>query len=254
MKGFRKPAAPPLRAPAVLIAAAIALAGAVPGSGSGAEEPQEVRQKRIDMVNRQIAARGITDRNVLEVMMEVPRHLFVPEAIRERAYDDSPLPIEEGQTISQPYIVALMTELLEIQPGDRVMEIGTGSGYQAAVLSGLAAQVYTIEIKEPLYLKATAILEELGLDNVHTRHGDGYYGWEEQAPFDGIMITAAVDHVPPPLLQQLVNGGKLVLPLGHPFSFQNLVVVTRRGEDYQLRQITGVLFVPMTGKALENYR
>jgi protein-L-isoaspartate(D-aspartate) O-methyltransferase len=252
-----KPGASPaalLRAPAALIAAAIALVAVVSVSGSGVEEPQQIRQRRIDMVNRQIAARGIRDQKVLEVMREVPRHLFVPEAIRDRAYDDSPLPIDEGQTISQPYIVALMTELLEIQPHHRVMEIGTGSGYQAAVLSGLAAQVYTIEIKEPLYRKATAILEELQLSNIHTRHGDGYYGWEEQAPFDGIMITAAVDHVPPPLLRQLVDGGKLVLPLGHPFSFQNLVVVTKRGEDYRLRQVTGVLFVPMTGKALETYR
>ena len=213
-----------------------------------------MRQKRFDMVSRQIAARGVRDAEVLEAMRAVPRHLFVPQTLQDRAYDDSPLPIGEGQTISQPYIVALMTELLEVQPDHRVLEIGTGSGYQAAVLSGLAGEVFSIEIKELLHVRATEILRELGYDNVRTLHGDGYYGWEEEAPFDGIIITAAVDHVPPPLLQQLVDGGRLVLPLGHPFSFQNLVLVTREGEDFRLQQITGVLFVPMTGKALEKYR
>ncbi|UCG00210.1 MAG: protein-L-isoaspartate(D-aspartate) O-methyltransferase [Spirochaetaceae bacterium] len=212
-----------------------------------------MRQRRLDMVSRQIAARGVKDRAVLEAMRSVPRHLFVPESIRERAYDDSPLPIGEGQTISQPYIVALMTELLEVEPDHRILEIGTGSGYQAAVLSALVDQVFSIEIKELLHRRASQVLEQLEYGNVRTRYGDGYYGWEEEAPFDGIMITAAVDHVPPPLLRQLVDGGKLVLPLGHPFSYQNLVVVTREGEDFRLRQIIGVLFVPMTGKALEKY-
>ncbi|MBN2551723.1 MAG: protein-L-isoaspartate(D-aspartate) O-methyltransferase [Spirochaetales bacterium] len=213
-----------------------------------------MRQKRFDMVSRQIEARGVGDREVLEAMRAVPRHLFVPRTLQDRAYDDSPLPIGEGQTISQPYIVALMTELLAVRPEHRVLEIGTGSGYQAAVLSGLAGEVFSIEIKELLHDRATDVLRELGYDNVRTLHGDGYYGWEQEAPFDGIIITAAVDHVPPPLLQQLVDGGRLVLPLGHPFSFQNLVVVTRKGEDFRLQQITGVLFVPMTGKALEKYR
>jgi protein-L-isoaspartate(D-aspartate) O-methyltransferase len=217
------------------------------------DEPKEMRQRRLDMVSRQIAARGIRDEAVLEAMQSVPRHLFVPKSMQERAYADSPLPIDAGQTISQPYVVALMTELLELEPQQRILEIGTGSGYQAAVLSTLVEEVFTIEIKEILYRQATERLEELGYGNVHTRHGDGYFGWEEEAPFDGIMITASVDHVPPPLLQQLVDGGKIVLPLGHPFSFQNLVVVTKDGEDYRLRQVTGVLFVPMTGKALEKY-
>jgi protein-L-isoaspartate(D-aspartate) O-methyltransferase len=217
------------------------------------DEPKEMRQRRLDMVSRQIAARGIRDEAVLEAMRSVPRHLFVPKSMQERAYADSPLPIDAGQTISQPYVVALMTELLELEPQQRILEIGTGSGYQAAVLSTLVEEVFTIEIKEILYRQATERLEELGYGNVHTRHGDGYFGWEEEAPFDGIMITASVDHVPPPLLQQLVDGGKIVLPLGHPFSFQNLVVVTKDGEDYRLRQVTGVLFVPMTGKALEKY-
>jgi protein-L-isoaspartate(D-aspartate) O-methyltransferase len=173
--------------------------------------------------------------------------------LQERAYVDSPLPIDAGQTISQPYIVALMTELLELEPQQRILEIGTGSGYQAAVLSTLVEEVFSIEIKEILHHQAAERLEELGYGNVRTRHGDGYFGWEEEAPFDGIMITASVDHVPPPLLEQLADGGKIVLPLGHPFSFQNLVVVTKEGEDYRLRQVTGVLFVPMTGKAMEKY-
>lgn len=217
------------------------------------DEPRAMRQRRFDMVSRQIAARGVRDEAVLKAMRSVPRHLFVPQGIQDSAYNDSPLPIGEGQTISQPYIVALMTELLEIQPDHRVLEIGTGSGYQAAVLSGLAEEVFSIEIKKVLHQRATEVLEELEYHNVHTRHGDGYYGWEEEAPFDSIIITAAVDHVPPPLLRQVVDGGKIVLPLGHPFSYQNLVVVTRQGEDFRLQQITGVLFVPMTGKALEGY-
>jgi protein-L-isoaspartate(D-aspartate) O-methyltransferase len=230
----------------LLVAASVVRVGAW-------DETEQMKQRRSKMVSRQIAARGIEDEAVLAQMRSVPRHLFVPQALQDDAYRDSPLPIGEGQTISQPYIVALMTELLEVQPDDRVLEVGTGSGYQAAVLSGLADRVFSIEIKELLYRRATRTLRELGYGNVRTRHGDGYYGWEEQAPFDGIMITAAVDHVPPPLLQQLVDGGKMVLPLGHPFSYQNLVVVTKEGEDYRLKQITGVLFVPMTGKALEKF-
>jgi protein-L-isoaspartate(D-aspartate) O-methyltransferase len=218
------------------------------------DEPELMRSRRADMVRIQIQNRGVDDPGVLEAMRSVPRHLFVPPSLQNQAYYDNPLPIGEGQTISQPYIVALMTELLRPAPGQRVLEIGTGSGYQAAVLSALVAEVYTIEIKEPLFREASARLRELGYRNVHTRHGDGYYGWEEAGPFDGILITAAVDHVPPPLLRQLVDGGRMVLPLGHPFSYQNLVLVTRSGDDYTLQQVTGVLFVPMTGKALEDQR
>ena len=215
------------------------------------DEPEEMRQKRLEMVTRQIAARGIGDADVLEAMLSVPRHLFVPQGLQDRAYGDFPLPIDAGQTISQPYIVALMTELLELEPQQRILEIGTGSGYQAAVLSALVEEVYSMEIKEILHRQATERLQRLGYTNVRTRHGDGYFGWPEEAPFDGIIITASVDHVPPPLLKQLVDGGKIVLPLGHPLSFQNLVVVTKDGQDVRLRQVTGVLFVPMTGKALE---
>lgn len=217
------------------------------------DEPEEMHRKRLEMVTRQIAGRGIRDADVLEAMRSVPRHLFVPRGLQDRAYADSPLPIDAGQTISQPYIVALMTELLELKPKQRILEIGTGSGYQAAVLSALVEEVYSMEIKEILHRQATERLQRLGYTNVRTRHGDGYYGWPEEEPFDGIIITASVDHVPPPLLEQLVDGGKIVLPLGHPFSFQNLVVITKDGQDVRLRQVTGVLFVPMTGKALEKH-
>jgi protein-L-isoaspartate(D-aspartate) O-methyltransferase len=167
------------------------------------------------------------------------------------AYADRPLPIGEGQTISQPYVVALMTEILQLAKDHRILEIGTGSGYQAAVLGQIANQVYTIEIKEKLYKQSSNTLKLLGYDAIETRRADGYFGWPEKAPFDAIMITAAIDHIPPPLLKQLKNGGRLALPLGNPFSYQNLVMVTKQGEDLIVKQITGVLFVPMTGYALK---
>ena len=209
-------------------------------------------QARKKMVAQQIQRRGISAPEVLEAMVNTPRHQFVPSRLQSRAYSDRPLPIGEGQTISQPYIVALMTETLGLTGDARVLEIGTGSGYQAAVLAKIVKKVYTIEIKEKLYHKASQVLHSLGYANVETRFGDGYYGWPEHAPFDGIMITAAVDHIPPPLLEQLKEGGKLVLPLGNPFAYQNLVLVTKKGADYTVKQITGVLFVPMTGQALES--
>ena len=205
---------------------------------------------REKMVLSQIRSRGISDKKVLNAMSEVPRHVFVPENLMFRAYSDHPLPIGEGQTISQPYIVALMTESLELNGYERVLEIGTGSGYQAAILANIAKEVYTIEIKEKLYKKASRVLESLGYMAVKTRHADGYFGWPEAAPFDCIMITAAIDHIPPPLLKQLKDGGRLILPLGNPFSYQNLSLVTKHGKDYTVKQITGVLFVPMTGYAL----
>jgi len=209
------------------------------------------RQRRLQMVAGQIQARGIRNPDVLGAMRRVPRHLFVPGNLHDSAYRDHPLPIGAGQTISQPYIVALMTELLALNKQDRVLEIGTGSGYQAAVLSHVAGDVYSMEIKKDLYEKAKDRLATLHYDNVHVRHGDGYFGWEDAGPFDAIMITAAVDHIPPPLLGQLKVGGRLVLPLGNPFSYQNLVLVTKFGTDTSVRQITGVLFVPMTGRALK---
>jgi protein-L-isoaspartate(D-aspartate) O-methyltransferase len=235
----------------------VLIAGFLGGTVFGyalAEDPSEVRQARNDMVSEQIEYRGITDPRVLAAMREVPRHLFVPQDLRSKAYTDRPLPIGAGQTISQPYIVALMTEVLSLTASSRVLEVGTGSGYQAAVLAAVAGDVYTIEIKAALYEQADRTLRALHLDKVRTRLGDGYYGWASQAPFDAIMITAAVDHIPPPLLRQLKDGGRLVLPLGNPFSYQNLVLVTKHAEDYTVKQITGVLFVPLTGYALDRKR
>ena len=206
------------------------------------------------MVETQIQARGIRDERVLDAMRRVERHLFVPADMRGRAYADSPLPIGEGQTISQPYIVALMTETLRLSGSERVLEVGTGSGYQAAVLSLLVKEVCTVEIRPGLQKRAAALLASLGCRNVSSRQVDGYDGWEQKAPFDCIMITAAVNHVPPPLLRQLKDGGRMVLPLGNPFAFQDLVLVTRTGETYTVDHVLGVLFVPMTGKALEGAR
>jgi protein-L-isoaspartate(D-aspartate) O-methyltransferase len=216
----------------------------------GIPDSANFQNARIRLVEKYIARKGISDPNVLAAMQAVPRHGFVPENLISVAYADRPLPIGEGQTISQPYIVALMTEILNLDKDKRVLEIGTGSGYQAAILSQIVKQVYTIEIKQKLYQRASKTLKLLGYSNVKTRHADGYFGWPEAAPFDGIMITAAVDHIPPPLLKQLKDGGRLALPLGNPFSYQNLVLVTKHGDDVKVKQITGVLFVPMTGYTL----
>ena len=241
-RGLRVPVAPPWPA----IAGCLILLLAAPAVLTA----QDRQEEREEMVNRQIAARGVNDERVLQAMRTVPRHRFVPERLSRSAYNDHPLPIGEGQTISQPYIVALMTETLEVEEDDRVLEIGTGSAYQAAVLAELVAEVYSIEIRGPLADSAAALLEELEYANVQTRHADGYYGWPEAAPFDHIMITAAVDHVPPPLLEQLAAGGRLILPLGNPFAHQSLVVVTKLEGGFRMQEILGVLFVPMTGAAL----
>jgi len=211
---------------------------------------QDFAAERRRMVETQIQERGIGDERVLDAMRRVERHLFVPADMRGRAYTDSPLPIGEGQTISQPYIVALMTETLRLSGSEKVLEVGTGSGYQAAVLSLLAKEVCTVEIRPGLQARAAALLASLGFRNVAARQADGYDGWAEKAPFDCIMITAAVNHVPPPLLRQLKDGGRMVLPLGNPFAFQDLVLVTRTGGTYTVDHVLGVLFVPMTGKAL----
>jgi protein-L-isoaspartate(D-aspartate) O-methyltransferase len=220
----------------------------------GWEDTEAERKSRQRMVGTQIEARGVRDPRVLAAMRRVPRHLFVPAALRGQAYADTPLPIGEDQTISQPYIVALMTEALELEPQDRVLEIGTGSGYQAAVLAELVDRVYSLEIKEGLAARSTALLAELGYDNVLTRRADGYFGWEEHGPFDAIMITAAVYAVPPPLLGQLAEGGKMILPMGNPFAYQELVLITRRGAAVTVRHISSVRFVPMTGEALRRFR
>lgn len=206
--------------------------------------------KRQAMVKEEIRGRGIRDRRVLEVMEKVPRHLFVDARQRGEAYADHPLPIGEGQTISQPFVVALMTEALKLKPTDRVLEIGTGSGYQAAVLAGLVKEVYSLEIRKPLADMAAKRLQELGCGNVRVKYADGYFGWGEYAPFDAIIITAAVNHIPPPLIGQLREGGRLILPLGSTVFYQMLTLVTKKkGGELTVEQMGPVAFVPMTGAA-----
>lgn len=204
--------------------------------------------RRSQMVQQDIKARGISDPAVLHALSTVPRHLFVDARFRPTAYGDHPLPIGEGQTISQPYIVALMTEVLRLKPADRVLEIGTGSGYQAAVLALIVKEVYTIEIVKPLADRARKLLVDLGYGNVTVKFGDGYQGWEEHAPFDAIIITAAPDRIPQPLVDQLKEGGRLVVPLTHPVYYQVLTLATKREGKLELEQIAPVAFVPMTGE------
>lgn len=203
-------------------------------------------ESRERMVKHQIQARGVRDAQVLKAMRDTPRHLFVPEKLRSRAYEDTPLPIGFGQTISQPYIVAAMTELLDVEPGHRVLEIGTGSGYQAAVLSPLVQEVYSMEIVEDLAKSASRTLREAGCLNVAVRYGDGYKGWPEKAPFDRVILTAAPPEIPQALFDQLAPGGKLVAPVGSSPLNQELVVVDK-GRDGKLKRRTvfPVRFVPM---------
>jgi len=204
-------------------------------------------QRRARMVETQIVARGVRDARVLAAMREVPRHLFVDGAHQAEAYEDHPLPIAGNQTISQPYIVALMTELLDLQPGDRVLEIGTGSGYQSAVLSRLAREVYSIEIVPELARASSERLRQLGFTNVTVKEGDGYRGWPEHAPFDGIVVTAAPPRIPEPLLDQLAPGGRMVIPVGD--FFQELKVFTKdKNGKVTEKDILPVRFVPMTGE------
>jgi protein-L-isoaspartate(D-aspartate) O-methyltransferase len=204
----------------------------------------EVARRR--MVHEQIASRGIHDAATLEAMRTVPRHLFVPPSQAAEAYEDHPLPIGHDQTISQPYIVAFMTEALRLRGGEKVLEVGTGSGYQAAVLSRIAARVFSIEIVAPLADEAGARLRALGYDNVVVRAGDGYAGWPEESPFDAIIVTAAAPRVPPALKEQLRDGGRLVIPVGD--ESQDLILVTRRADRFEERRLIPVRFVPMTGK------
>ncbi len=207
--------------------------------------PRQV--ERDEMVRDQIIARGITDPRIIRALREVPRHEFVPESEADQAYEDHPLPIGFGQTISQPYIVAFMTEALRLQPHERVLEIGTGSGYQAAILSRLASKVFTIEILDPLAQRAKDTLKKLGLTNVAVRTGDGYQGWPDEAPFDAIILTAAPWHVPQPLLNQLAIGGRLILPVGK--IAQTLRLIKRSQDGWQEEELLPVAFVPMTGEA-----
>lgn len=224
-------------------------------------DEESFRRRREEMVRSQIAAKRwagsepVRDPRVLDSLGQTPRHRFVPAGLVDRAYDDRPLPIGYGQTISQPYIVAKMTELLEPRSGDRVLEIGTGSGYQAAVLSRLVARVYTIEIIAPLGTAARRRLEDLGYRNIEVRVSDGYYGWAEKGPFDGIIVTAAAGHIPPPLIEQLKPGGRMVIPVGNPFQTQTLMLVTKGNKgprDLQVRSLMPVAFVPLVGGPKSN--
>lgn len=198
------------------------------------------------MVKHQLEARDVSDPAVLQAMSTVPRHEFVPADYRDQAYEDHPLPIGHGQTISQPYIVALMTELADIQPGERVLEIGTGSGYQAAILAQVTDEVYSIEIIPELAGRAQAAFDLLGYDKITARQGDGYFGWEEHAPFDAILVTAAPDHVPQPLVNQLADGGRMVIPVGPPGGYQSLWLLERKGDEVIRYNWGGVQFVPLT--------
>lgn len=201
---------------------------------------------RQEMVKQQLIGRDIADEKVLAAMTNTPRHEFVPADYVGQAYNDHPLPIGFGQTISQPYIVALMTELIELQPGEKVLEIGSGSGYQAAILAQLTDQVYTIEIIPALAERAQATFERLGYDQIRAKQADGYWGWEESAPFDAIIVTAAPDHIPQPLVNQLADGGKMVIPVGPPGGYQSLWILERQGEEVTRRNWGGVIFVPLT--------
>ena len=227
-----------------MIISALLLTACLSGA---ADTGKDYASKRAVMVKRQIEARGVKDRRVLAAMLKVKRHLFVPDGLRFRAYADHPLPIGRRQTISQPYIVAFMTEALKLRPGARVLEIGTGSGYQAAVLGEVAREVYTVEILFDLGLRSKKLLANLGYKNVHVRVGDGYKGWPREAPFDAVILTAAPPSIPRPLLDQLKVGGVLVAPVG--VNDQRLIRITRTKKGLKREHLMSVRFVPMTGQA-----
>jgi protein-L-isoaspartate(D-aspartate) O-methyltransferase len=232
----------------ILLASTVLVLSFACVSGDGGTPPaQDADAQRKAMVENQLRGRDIRSAAVLEVMRRVPRHLFVPPAQRGDAYGDHPLPIGHGQTISQPYIVAFMTQALDLRPTDRVLEIGTGSGYQAAVLGELVKEVYTIEIVEPLAESARATLASLGYRNVHVRAGNGYLGWPEHAPFDRVMVTAAPDAVPPALVEQLGVGGRMAIPVGGA-GFQELRILRKTDKGIETVETLPVSFVPMTGK------
>jgi len=224
-----------------LVACLVSWMSGLDGTLSAQTDPY--LQQRLQMVEQQIERRGVKRPNVVEAMKLVPRHLFLPEALRKNAYLDGPQPIGDGQTISQPYIVALMTELLDLTGNERVLEIGTGSGYQAAVLSRLTKEVYTIEIREELGRKARKTLDGLGYANIHYRIGDGYAGWPEEAPFDAVIVTAAPEQVPQTLIDQMKVGARMVVPVGR--YFQDLQVITRTEDGIRTEDAGGVRFVPM---------
>ncbi len=202
--------------------------------------------ERVEMVNTQIISRGITNKSVIDAMLTVARHRFMPSSVAEFAYEDGPLPIGYNQTISQPYIVAFMTQAIEPKRRDKILEIGTGSGYQAAVLSKIVNHVYTVEIVKPLGTLAESIFEQLGYDNISVKIGDGYNGWLEHAPFDGIVVTAAPDYIPSPLFEQLKEGGKMVIPVGKASSIQELLIIEKRKGKMVKKRVMSVRFVPFT--------
>jgi protein-L-isoaspartate(D-aspartate) O-methyltransferase len=201
-------------------------------------------QERKRMVAEQIENRGIHNKAALRAMLRVERHRFVPPELRDQAYSDRPLPIGYGQTISQPYIVAYMTEKIDPEPGFKVLEIGTGSGYQAAILAEIVSQVYTIEIVKELASGSSELLKKLQYQNIHVKQADGYYGWKEHAPYDAIIVTASADYIPPPLVEQLKPGGRMVIPVGSPFQVQMLKMVEKKGERLITRNLLPVRFVP----------
>jgi protein-L-isoaspartate(D-aspartate) O-methyltransferase len=209
---------------------------------------REFAGERERMVKQQVEMRGVTEERLLTAMRKVPREQFVPEPMRGLSYSDGPLPIGYNQTISQPFVVAFMTEKLRLRPTDRVLEIGTGSGYQAAILAELAAEVYTIEIVEPLGKRAAQTLQRLGYKNVQVKIGDGYQGWPEHAPFDAVIVTCAPDHVPQPLVEQTKEGGRIIIPVG-PAGDQTLYLLEKKNGQLEQRAVLPVLFVPMTGEA-----
>lgn len=213
---------------------------------------RDFKVMRETMVETQIKGRGVKNERVLSAMLKVERHRFIPKENESQAYADQPLPIGEGQTISQPYIVALMTELLDLKGEETVLEVGTGSGYQAAILAELAREVYTIEIVEPLASSSKALLFELGYRNIHVKAGDGYLGWPDVAPFDAIIVTCAPDHIPTPLLEQLKEGGRLVVPVGT--HSQELKRIVKRSGKIETTDVISVIFVPMTGEGVKQKR
>jgi protein-L-isoaspartate(D-aspartate) O-methyltransferase len=219
-----------------------------PASTIVSPDLDKFQEDRNQMVDDQIEARGISDQAVLMAMRNVPRHLFVPDDLRHQAYSDSPLPIGFGQTISQPYIVALMTQEIRVIPGQRILEVGTGSGYQAAILEEMGAEVYTIEIIPELAQRAKDLLAHLGYTNIHTSTADGYFGWEDHAPFDAIIVTAAPDHMPQPLANQLSEGARLIVPIGPVGFTQTLWVFEKTSGELSARNLGGVRFVPLTGE------
>lgn len=229
---------------------ALAPVWAQDAGSKGKDEGDPTAPQRRRMVQRHLVEHGIKNPRVLEAFRTVPRHKFLPPESRRLAYDDESIPIGEGQTITPPYDVAFMTEVLDPKPTDRIYEVGTGSGYQAAILSRLVKDVYSVEIHEPLSKRATGVLKELGYDNVHTRHGDGYAGWPDAAPFDAIIVTCAPQNIPPPLIEQLKEGGRMVIPLGDRFN-QVVHLIEKKNGKLTDRQLKPTLFVPMTGKALD---